>query len=100
LKFEGKKHMKKHVYYEIDVGSCGLCRVMLGKRVTRLLVEFIGSGSYQTRLCNRIGRVDMNPTREPELPTLISNSSYFVEKKKSPQRGGLVKVPKLSWQGN
>jgi hypothetical protein len=36
LKFEGKKHMKKHAYYEIDVGS---------GRVTRLLVGFIGSGS-------------------------------------------------------
>jgi len=42
LKFEGKKHMKKHAYYEIDVGSR---RVGSGKRVTQLLVGFIGSCS-------------------------------------------------------
>jgi hypothetical protein len=34
---------------------------------TRLL---IGSGSCRTRLCNRVSRVDTNPTRRPELPTL------------------------------
>jgi hypothetical protein len=69
--------------------------VVLGKRVTRLLVVFIGScsgypiinrvvfgsrvtirltigpGSCHTRLCNRVGRVDTNPTREPELPTPV-----------------------------
>jgi len=66
------------------------CRVGSGKQVTRLLVVFvgtcsgypiinrvachnpinIGSGSCQTRLCNRVSRVDTNPTSEPELPTL------------------------------
>jgi len=62
---------------EIDAVSG---RVVSGKRVTRLLVVFvgsrvttrliIGSGSCDTRLCSRVSRVDTNPTREPELPTL------------------------------
>jgi hypothetical protein len=78
--------MKKHAYYEIDVGSgklmtrllvvfVGSClgypiinRVVFGSRVTIRLI--IGSGSCQTRLCNRVSRVDTNRTREPELPTL------------------------------
>jgi hypothetical protein len=83
--------MKKHAYYEIGVRSC---RVVSGKRVTRLLVVFVGSRSdypiinrvvfgsgvttrliiglcsCQTRLCNGVGRIDTDPTHEPELPTL------------------------------
>lgn len=37
--------------------------------ITRLI---IGSGSCWTRFCNRVSRVDTNPTRWPELPSLIS----------------------------
>jgi hypothetical protein len=45
-------------------------RVMFGfKKSTR---SIIGSGSCWARLCNRVGRVDTNPTRKPELPSLIS----------------------------
>jgi len=44
-------------------------RVMFGfKNSTRLL---IGSGSCWIRLRNRVDRVDTNPTREPELPSLL-----------------------------
>jgi len=77
-----------------ELGPVGyFCRVVSGKRVTRLLVVFIrscsghpiinrvvfgsrvtirliiGSGLCRTRLCNRVSRVDTSSTREPELPT-------------------------------
>jgi len=44
-------------------------RVVFESRVPTQLI--IGSGSCWTRLRNRVSRVDMNPTREPELPSLI-----------------------------
>jgi hypothetical protein len=44
-------------------------------RVTRLLVWFVGSGSCQTRLLNRVGWVDTNPTRKLELTSLMSCDS-------------------------
>jgi hypothetical protein len=44
-------------------------RLLIGSRVTARLI--IGSGLCQTRLCNRVGQVDTNPTREPKLPTLV-----------------------------
>jgi hypothetical protein len=43
--------------------------IVFGSRVLARLI--IGSSSCQTRLHNRVGRVDMNPTRGPELPSLL-----------------------------
>jgi hypothetical protein len=45
-------------------------RVVFGSRVTTRLT--IRSGSCQTRLSDMVGRVDTNPTREPELPSLTA----------------------------
>jgi hypothetical protein len=57
----------------VFVGSCSgypiINRVVFGLRVTTRLIN--GSGSCQTRLCNRVSQVDTNPTRESESPTLI-----------------------------
>jgi hypothetical protein len=54
-------------------GSCSgypiINRIVFRSRVLTRLI--IGSGSCWTRLRNRVSRVDMNPTREPELPSLI-----------------------------
>jgi hypothetical protein len=47
-------------------------RVVFGSRVTTRLI--IGSGSCQTLLCNRVGRVDTNPTRMHELPSLTKTA--------------------------
>jgi hypothetical protein len=56
------------------VGSCSgypiINRVVFGSRVTTRLI--IGFGFGLTRLYNRVSRVDPNPTREPELPTLVT----------------------------
>jgi hypothetical protein len=38
------------------------------KKSIRLI---IGSGSCRTRLCNRVRRVDTNPTCKPKLPSLV-----------------------------
>jgi hypothetical protein len=51
-------------------------RVVFGSKVlTRLL---IGSGSCYTCLCNRVSRVDPNPTRLPKLPTLTHTHTFIL----------------------
>jgi hypothetical protein len=64
----------------VFVGSCSgypiINQVVFGSRVTTRLI--IGLGSYQTRLCNRVGRVDTNPTRMHELPTQYPTIKHFI----------------------
>jgi len=87
----------------VFVGSCSgypiINRVVFGSRVTTWLI--IGSGSCRTRLCNRVSRVDTNPTRELELPTLgwrwrfseKSEEVSRVEAEARPERNNAI----ISW---
>jgi hypothetical protein len=49
-------------------GNSSNKQVMFGLHVLTRLI--IGSGSCYSCLCNWVSRVDPNPTRLPELPTL------------------------------
>jgi hypothetical protein len=51
-------------------------RVVFGSRVTTRLI--IGSGSCRTHLYNRVSRVDTNPTRMHELPSLIFGYVLYI----------------------
>jgi hypothetical protein len=57
----------KHVRGFVSCNPVQYQAVLVFNFLTRLI---IGLGSCRTRLSFRVNRVDMNPTRRPELPTL------------------------------
>jgi hypothetical protein len=54
-------------------------RVVFGFKCSTWLI--IGSGSCWTRLCSRVSRVDTNPTRQPELSSLIITCDDYKQSK-------------------
>jgi len=66
---EASSSEKINVSISFVLGNLIYNRAVFGSLCSTRLI--IGSGSCQACLCNRVGQVDTNPTREPELPTLV-----------------------------